>query len=255
MRLGRILLSYYLVSPLLQGEVLESGRAWLTVCCSSDATVSIEGRETRQVGPLREFVSEGLVPGHTYSYRIRLQAVRDGFPLEINRYVLLRASQSARVNFFESEQLGTVPGSYYVEAVIVSQPPDGSGCPACLRLARDVSEWKHEIEKQVMVWTDYGPDNQTRYSLQSGYPETIFYIRRRGTDNSSFGQRLVEIGRFPGHSSAYKGDFLGLLQKALRWVAKCEVPYQTRIYPEWYFGSSPGWFGVPSLGFGCFTGG
>jgi uncharacterized protein (TIGR03000 family) len=71
----------------------------LTVWVPYDAKVTINGRETKNTGSRRQFVSYGLQPGLTYKYEVKAVIIRNGQAVEDNRTVMLTAGQITAVAF------------------------------------------------------------------------------------------------------------------------------------------------------------
>jgi uncharacterized protein (TIGR03000 family) len=71
----------------------------LTVWVPDDATVTVNGLETRSSGSRRQFVSFGLKPGFSYKYVVRAQVVRNGQVQDDTRTVVLTAGQVTAVAF------------------------------------------------------------------------------------------------------------------------------------------------------------
>jgi len=81
----------------MQDEV--RGSALLTVSVPESARVFVNGLPTTSTGSLRRYVSRGLLPGMTYNYEVRAEAVIDGQKVEETKIVELRVGETARVDF------------------------------------------------------------------------------------------------------------------------------------------------------------
>ncbi len=64
-----------------------------------DATVYVNGYQTKSTGNHRQYISNGLKPGLAYAYEIRVVVVREGKPLEETRKVTLVGGQRTAVAF------------------------------------------------------------------------------------------------------------------------------------------------------------
>ena len=71
----------------------------MTIVVPADAKVFINGRQTRTVGTLREYVSYGLEAGLTYRYEVRAEVVRDGKTVVDSREVFLTAGSQENLAF------------------------------------------------------------------------------------------------------------------------------------------------------------
>jgi uncharacterized protein (TIGR03000 family) len=71
----------------------------LTVWVPYDATVTVNGLETRSSGSRRQFVSYGLKPGFSYKYVVRAEVVRNGQVQEDTRTVTMTAGDITAVAF------------------------------------------------------------------------------------------------------------------------------------------------------------
>jgi len=71
----------------------------LTIWVPADATVTINGLQTKSEGSKREYVSFGLVPGLSYKYVVRAEIMRDGEPIEETKEVTLTAGATSGVAF------------------------------------------------------------------------------------------------------------------------------------------------------------
>jgi len=81
----------------------------LTVWVPFNATVTINGLETRSTGSRRLYVSHGLKPGFTYKYVIRAELVRDGQTLVDTQTVEMTPGKITAVAFgFNTSPAGQV---------------------------------------------------------------------------------------------------------------------------------------------------
>ena len=77
----------------------ESGSALLTVSVPEDASVVVNGFQTKAVGSVREFKSSGLMPGFVYTYDIEVTYTVDGEERTENKSVKLRSGMRQSVAF------------------------------------------------------------------------------------------------------------------------------------------------------------
>ena len=78
---------------------VESGSALLTVSVPEDASVVVNGFQTKAVGSVREFKSSGLMPGFVYTYDIEVTYTVDGEERTENKSVKLRSGMRQSVAF------------------------------------------------------------------------------------------------------------------------------------------------------------
>lgn len=71
----------------------------LAVDVPEDAKIFVNGQQTRSTGSHREYVSRNLDRGHTYSYEVRAEVIRDGRTIEETKRIELRAGQTAQLAF------------------------------------------------------------------------------------------------------------------------------------------------------------
>jgi uncharacterized protein (TIGR03000 family) len=72
---------------------------------SADDTIYVNNQEYRPTGKTRrEFLTPPLEPGRRYAYVVRVEASRDGEPMEVgSRRVVFRAGEQAVVSFTDAE--------------------------------------------------------------------------------------------------------------------------------------------------------
>jgi uncharacterized protein (TIGR03000 family) len=73
--------------------------ARITVTLPADAELYVDGYETKEVGPARDFVTPPLARGKDFSYSIRAVWTEDGKPVEKTRKVTFQAGSQMRVDF------------------------------------------------------------------------------------------------------------------------------------------------------------
>jgi uncharacterized protein (TIGR03000 family) len=79
---------------------LTDGDALLNIRVPPDAVVRINGRQTTQNGPRREFVSSGLAPGRTYTFVVTAHwAGPDGRAVEQEQRVHVQGGERRNVDF------------------------------------------------------------------------------------------------------------------------------------------------------------
>jgi uncharacterized protein (TIGR03000 family) len=71
----------------------------LEVHVPEGAEVWIDDMQSKQTGPVREFVSPSLAPGMLYAYHVRARWTRDGRPTEQAQAVEVSSGSRARVDF------------------------------------------------------------------------------------------------------------------------------------------------------------
>jgi uncharacterized protein (TIGR03000 family) len=103
-----------------------SARAPATVVIKAarDVIVTFNGRVTNRRSEEESFQTPDLVPGRSYAYQVRAEAVRDGQPVTRSMRLLVRAGGRTRVDFSD---LGTAVASTEREAArIIVLLPDGA---------------------------------------------------------------------------------------------------------------------------------
>lgn len=85
-------------------DILSPDVGLLTVLVPQNAKVFVNGYETKSKGESRQYVSYGLKSGLSYSYEIRVLAIRDGKPIDESRAVTLTAGQRTSVAFVDAKQ-------------------------------------------------------------------------------------------------------------------------------------------------------
>jgi uncharacterized protein (TIGR03000 family) len=71
----------------------------LAVDVPADARIFVNGQATRSTGDHREYVSRNLDRGHTYSYEVRAEVIRDGRTIQETKRIDLKAGETARLAF------------------------------------------------------------------------------------------------------------------------------------------------------------
>jgi len=84
--------------------ILGADAGLLTVIVPQGAKVFVNGYETKSAGEQRQYVSYGLKPGFSYTYEVRVLAIRDGKPMEETRSVTLTAGQRTSVAFTDAKR-------------------------------------------------------------------------------------------------------------------------------------------------------
>jgi uncharacterized protein (TIGR03000 family) len=75
----------------------------LSIRVPNEAIVRINGVQTIQTGPRREFLSSGLVPGRSYTFDVRAQWTGpDGKPVEYQRRISVQGGERRAVDFLMS---------------------------------------------------------------------------------------------------------------------------------------------------------
>jgi len=75
-------------------------KTMLTVRVPADAKITLAGVQTKQTGEVREFATNRLAPGQTWSnYTVRVEITRDGKTLSQDRTILLTGGQSQELDF------------------------------------------------------------------------------------------------------------------------------------------------------------
>ena len=79
---------------------LDSRTAGFTIRLpDAKADVWFESTATKQQGIIRQYVSENLDPGYTYTYHVRVRWMDNGNPVEKTRDVEVRAGQQVNLDF------------------------------------------------------------------------------------------------------------------------------------------------------------
>jgi uncharacterized protein (TIGR03000 family) len=76
-------------------------RIWLRV--PRDAKVWFNDQETTLTGRHRRFVSPSLIPGKTYTYKIRVRWMKDGKAVMDERNIEFRAGESVPIDFTQPD--------------------------------------------------------------------------------------------------------------------------------------------------------
>jgi uncharacterized protein (TIGR03000 family) len=86
--------------PAVEVEAASEGdSATLTVEVPNDAVVTLNGRSTKSVGVVRQFVSRGLKDGHVYTYVVKAVFNVDGIEKTESKSVKLRVGDVQRIEF------------------------------------------------------------------------------------------------------------------------------------------------------------
>jgi uncharacterized protein (TIGR03000 family) len=89
--------------PGIEGAPLEpsasTDEAEIFVSLPEDAKVFVNDRPTTSVGAERHYVSRGLMPGRSYSYKLRVEFERNGEPVVEDKLVRLQAGQVTKLAF------------------------------------------------------------------------------------------------------------------------------------------------------------
>lgn len=87
--------------PLATGPVqLTDSNVLLNVRVPASATVRINGANTTQVGPRREFVSSGLVPGRIYTFVVNVHWEESaGRPVDLERRLQVQGGERRSIDF------------------------------------------------------------------------------------------------------------------------------------------------------------
>lgn len=85
---------------------IRSDSGLLSLWVPEDATVFVNGYQTKSTGNHRQYISNGLKPGLSYTYEVRVVVVRDGKPLEETRTVNLVGGQRSALAFSFSAPAG-----------------------------------------------------------------------------------------------------------------------------------------------------
>jgi len=78
---------------------VESDAAMLMVSVPADATVTVNGYETKSDGEVRQFMSRGLSEGFVYTYKVEATYEVDGQQMTETKSVKLRAGEMQTVEF------------------------------------------------------------------------------------------------------------------------------------------------------------
>jgi uncharacterized protein (TIGR03000 family) len=77
--------------------------AVLHVRLPADAELTVDGKKTRQTGPLRHFFSPPLLPGKSYHYTFVWSFRKDGKPITLKKIVNVRAGDDLPVNLLDEK--------------------------------------------------------------------------------------------------------------------------------------------------------
>jgi uncharacterized protein (TIGR03000 family) len=129
----------------------QMGRALLSVTVPEEARVYVNGHLTQTPGSVRRYVSSGLAGGHSYTYQVRAEVVRDGQPVSQTKTVRLRAGQAADLAFH-------LPADSVVETLLALNVPQD----AKVRLDGRTTKATGPVRKFATTklqrgeqWTDY----------------------------------------------------------------------------------------------------
>jgi uncharacterized protein (TIGR03000 family) len=116
--------SYYSPDASVAGSE-ERDRAHLDVRVPANAQVWVEGQQTRQTGPEREFVSPPLDPNRSYTYDLRARWEENGRMVDRTRQVPVRAGERRTVDFLGPDLRTEGPAG----AGGVERPPTTESAP------------------------------------------------------------------------------------------------------------------------------
>jgi uncharacterized protein (TIGR03000 family) len=88
---------------------LTDGDVLFNVRVPANATVWVNGGQTTQTGPRREFMSSGLTPGKTYNFEIRAQWEQGGKIVDQTRKVPIQGGERRTVDFLSAPAAPPVP--------------------------------------------------------------------------------------------------------------------------------------------------
>lgn len=77
--------------------------AMLTMRVPAESNVFVNGTKTRSTGAQRQFVSRGLKPGYSYSYKVRIETTVSGRPVVETKTVRLQGGQSQTLVYKTTE--------------------------------------------------------------------------------------------------------------------------------------------------------
>lgn len=89
-------------APPTDGELPQANRstsASFVVKVPADAKVFVNDLATTSTGAERRYTSRGLLPGHTYTFNVRVEYARDGQPVTETKVVRLTAGSSDELAF------------------------------------------------------------------------------------------------------------------------------------------------------------
>lgn len=107
--MGSFMLSAILASILSVGadpSPVGSGfkPATMSVTLPADAKLFIDGMPTRSTSARRWFISPPLDPGKSYGYAIKVEFMRDGKTVTVERDVTVKGGRDTPVSFFDSQE-------------------------------------------------------------------------------------------------------------------------------------------------------
>jgi uncharacterized protein (TIGR03000 family) len=101
-----------------------AGSATLALQVPSEARVFVNGMLTRTPGTYRQYVSRGLLPGHDYTYEVRVEVERNGRTYRDVRTVNLRAGGSRELVFRRNQPLDLAATHRPVETTLTLRVPE-----------------------------------------------------------------------------------------------------------------------------------
>jgi uncharacterized protein (TIGR03000 family) len=101
-----------------------AGSATLALQVPSDARVFVNGMLTRTPGTYRQYVSRGLLPGHDYTYEVRVEVERNGRAYSDVRTVNLRAGGARELAFRMNQPLDLAASRRPVETTLTLRVPE-----------------------------------------------------------------------------------------------------------------------------------
>jgi uncharacterized protein (TIGR03000 family) len=104
--------SYTQPAPAPRMNVPENA-ALIDVRVPNNAQVWIDDQQTKQTGPMREFITPSLDPGQEFSYDIRAQWTENGQPVDRHRKVTFHPGDRLMVNLMAPQGSQPATSSYY----------------------------------------------------------------------------------------------------------------------------------------------
>ena len=90
---------FYIPGERGEDQARTENSARLEVLVPGDAMVWFNDWKSKSTGPVRQFLSPSLTPGHKYSYTVRAQWEENGRPVTQTREVIVSAGGQVRVDF------------------------------------------------------------------------------------------------------------------------------------------------------------
>jgi len=85
--------------PMQKSGAVNNSSATVVVSVPSDATLLVDGKETKVSGTPHTFVTPELNPGQNYFYTMTVKAERNGKPVVETQRVVVKAGETTRVEF------------------------------------------------------------------------------------------------------------------------------------------------------------